>query len=112
MLNLVLSLALLGAPEVSPPVPATAIGLTVMPPGASAQGYEDWWIALLFGKDKRRRHHPTEAQQNPGPPGNMPAPGPLPVVLLGMGILGVGAAATSRRRRRRRAGRGNHGHAE
>lgn len=106
MLDLVLSLALLGAAEDAAPMPAEAIE-SVVAASPEAQGYEDWWLALLMGKDKRHRHYPSsDTKENPPvgiPPGNTPAPGPLPLVLLGMGVLGVGGAARSRRRKRKAA---------
>ena len=107
MLDLVLTLALLGAPDYTPPMPATAIEhMATVVPTARPQGYKDWWLALFMGKDRRRRNNPGPSnQQFPPPGGNTPATGPLPLVLLGMGVLGVGAAATSRRRKRKAAAR-------
>ena len=106
MLELALSLALLSAAADTPPLPTTAIEhVTTVAPGASTQGYKDWWLALLFGKDHRRRHNPGPSNPQQPPGGNTPAPGPLPLVLLGMGVLGVGAAARSRRRQRKAAAR-------
>jgi len=102
MLDLVLSLALLGAAEDASPKPTTAIEcVATASPEEHAQGYKDWWLALFMGKDRRRRHSPPGSAEQQPPIGNTPAPGPLPLALLGMGVLGVSAAARSRRRKRK-----------
>jgi len=103
-LDLVLSLALLGAGD-SPCEPCLATEhFVACAPEAELQGYKDWWLLLFFRKDRHRNgSQPAEPKR---PPGNTPTPGPLPLILLGAGLLGLGVATRLRPRHSERQKKG------